>query len=203
MEKEKSIKCAISYYRTTRKRLVKYSPPRLGFVPAIYSNPHPQNHDKTPILRYTMAAPRCIMLCQGHDVGMHLKVKKTGSKVGQGCGWVSDKTSNQISRRMSIQGAPYTHQSSSQCLLLMMIGRAGSHGPYISFLYFCNPISHQLHPPMATAEMMQPTTMPKSPLVQGHGAASQAAGVSQSTAPRIMPTPPPAPSTSRTVRMTW
>jgi hypothetical protein len=41
-----------------------------------------------------------------------------------------------------------------------MIGLAGSQGPCISFLYFCNPMSHQLQIPMARNVRMPPSTTP-------------------------------------------
>jgi hypothetical protein len=41
-----------------------------------------------------------------------------------------------------------------------MMGRAGSQGPYISFLYFCSPISHQLQMPIATKVIILPSMTP-------------------------------------------
>lgn len=41
-----------------------------------------------------------------------------------------------------------------------MMGRAGSQGPYISFLYFCSPMSHQLQIPIARNVRMLPNIIP-------------------------------------------
>ena len=41
-----------------------------------------------------------------------------------------------------------------------MTGLAGSHGPITTFLYRCNPINHQLHPPIPTALPSIQTTAP-------------------------------------------
>lgn len=78
----------------------------------------------------------------------------------------------------------------------MMMGLAGSQGPRISFLYFCNPISHQLHPPVASTAMSTPTIIPTSPLFHGHPPVPL-------VSPRMRPTPSPAPSTSKIADTTW
>jgi hypothetical protein len=41
-----------------------------------------------------------------------------------------------------------------------MTGLAGSHGPWISFLYFCNPINHQLQTPILSSVSMPPSIAP-------------------------------------------
>jgi hypothetical protein len=47
-----------------------------------------------------------------------------------------------------------------------MIGRAGSQGPWISFLYLCNPMSHQLVMPMARHVRTPPRIAPPTPAFQ-------------------------------------
>lgn len=69
-----------------------------------------------------------------------------------------------------------------------MMGRAGSQGPYISFLYFCSPISHQLQMPIARKVTMLPSMVPA---IQ----APRPPPVSVAT------TAPPAVVTNATVRM--
>jgi hypothetical protein len=44
--------------------------------------------------------------------------------------------------------------------IALMTGLAGSHGPMTTFLYFCNPISHQLHPPIVRHVSRLPSTTP-------------------------------------------
>lgn len=70
-----------------------------------------------------------------------------------------------------------------------MIGRAGSHGPCISFLYLWSPINHQLHPPIARPAMRFPSVIPTTAAFHP---------------PRVttIPTPPPAPITRSAVRAT-
>lgn len=80
------------------------------------------------------------------------------------------------------------HCISLQYLRLMMTGRAASHGPLISFLYFCSPINHQLHPPIANPATTAPTPIPTTPSLTGP------------LLPATIPVPPPAPSTSNAVR---
>lgn len=76
-----------------------------------------------------------------------------------------------------------------QSHLLRMIGLAGSHGPWISFLYFCSPRSHQLQMPIARRIKILPATLPTIAAVH--------------LPPLIVtPTPLPAPMTSKIVIMT-
>ena len=98
-----------------------------------------------------------------------------------------------ISRKWSEKGAefpspasPITH-SQTPCRIT---GRAGSHGPITTFLYFCNPINHQLHPPI-TPTLPTPHK-PTPPTTAFHLAASRLAST--------MPMPVPAPTTSAKVR---
>ena len=79
-----------------------------------------------------------------------------------------------------------------------MTGRAGSHGPWISFLYFCSPISHQLHPPIARPVPKTPITTPIKPLFHGKSSIPSPSP----PRPNINPTPPPAPTTSNVVSVT-
>ena len=46
------------------------------------------------------------------------------------------------------------------------MGRAGSQGPWISFLYLCKPMSHQLVIPMARHVRTPPRTAPPTPAFQ-------------------------------------
>src|ERR1700712_5784205 len=79
-----------------------------------------------------------------------------------------------------------------------MMGRAGSQGPCISFLYFCKPISHQLQPPIASPVTKTPITVPITPFSQGNPKSPPP----PPPYPNIIPTPPPAPITRRVVRVT-
>jgi hypothetical protein len=66
------------------------------------------------------------------------------------------------------------------------MGRAGSQGPWISFLYLCNPMSHQLVIPMARHVRIPPRIAPPTPAFQ----------------PRpviVTQSPPPAPRTINAV----
>lgn len=73
-----------------------------------------------------------------------------------------------------------------QSHLRRMIGLAGSQGPWISFLYFCSPRSHQLQIPIARRIKILPATLPTIAAVHP---------------PPLMvtPTPLPAPITRKTV----
>lgn len=72
----------------------------------------------------------------------------------------------------------------------LMTGLAGSHGPITTFLYFCNPISHQLHPPMVRHVSRLPSTTP-------------AVAAFHPPPETVTPTPPPAPMTRNVVRRRW
>lgn len=67
------------------------------------------------------------------------------------------------------------------------MGRAGSQGPWISFLYLCKPMSHQLVIPIARHVRIPPRTAPPTPAFQP---------------PPVMVTqsPPPAPRTINAVK---
>jgi hypothetical protein len=71
-----------------------------------------------------------------------------------------------------------------------MIGRAGSHGPWISFLYFCSPISHQLHIPMHTKVKKLPSIAP-------------ATNTPRPPPVNVTNTPPHAVTTSTSVSTAW
>jgi len=71
-----------------------------------------------------------------------------------------------------------------------MIGLAGSQGPWISFLYLCNPISHQLQMPIHKNVKLHPSTTP----------------VRKATRPppvRVTNKPPHAAIVSKTLRARW
>jgi len=72
----------------------------------------------------------------------------------------------------------------------LMIGLAGSHGPWISFLYFCSPISHQLQTPMhmKVSELPMSTPATKDP---------------RPPPAKVMNTPPHAAMVNWIVRVKW
>ena len=76
------------------------------------------------------------------------------------------------------------HEHHSHCLIT---GLAGSHGPITTFLYFCNPINHQLHPPI-------PTIVP-SP----HSTTPTTAAFHPPSRTNVTPMPAPAPTTRESV----
>ena len=80
------------------------------------------------------------------------------------------------------------HPLHSHCLIT---GLAGSQGPITTFLYFCNPISHQLHPPI-------PTIVP-SP----HSTTPTIAAFQSPSRTNVTPIPAPAPMTRERVSRRW
>lgn len=102
------------------------------------------------------------------------------------------RSSSALERIFNLQKENRSHykrfQPQSQCLL--MIGLAGSHGPWISFLYLCSPMSHQLVRPMARLVSILPRTIPMTAAFQ--------------PPPEIvMPSPPLAPMTTKAVNVRW
>lgn len=75
----------------------------------------------------------------------------------------------------------------------LITGRAGSHGPITTFLYFCRPINHQLHPPMPTAVPTPHNITP--PTAALHPPCPFPANAT--------PRPAPAPTTSASVSIRW
>ncbi len=71
-----------------------------------------------------------------------------------------------------------------------MTGLAGSHGPITTFLYFCNLINHQLHPPITRHVSRPPSTTP-------------APAAFHPPPDTVTPTPPPAPITRKMVSRRW
>lgn len=71
-------------------------------------------------------------------------------------------------------------------------GLAGSQGPITTFLYFCNPINHQLHPPI-------PTPLPSPQAITPHTILFHLSPLPE----RTIPMPAPAPTTKARVRSKW